>query len=543
MKKRYIYLIIVVISIISILPLLVKSNVWGHDTIFHLANIEDITNNISLTNPFPKISTNIGNGLGYATHLFYAPLPHYIGGYINLIFKTLNLGVDNCLVFTYLIISIMSGIIMYHYSYDLLKKKHLALISSIIYLLMPYRMGDIIVRSSFNEVFVFLFIPMILLSLNRLINNKKYLCLFVVGYTGLILSHLVMALYTSLFLIIWAIVFYKNIFTKENIIKLIKGISLVSILVLPFLSLLLSQKLGSNYLIFLDGYMSNIDYMNFYNLKFKDFLIPLNNYSWDVPQFINILVIITFIISIYFFFKEKNKDKNIIYLLVLFSISFIMCLNIFPWEIVPKTLYMIQFPWRLQTFITISISIISPLCLKKLENKKLKITTIIFISLLVITQIPFIKNMMTYEYILEEKINYNTGMGHSKEYLPTSTYENIDYFDNRKIEIKCNNCSSDIIKNNSKEMVFKINTSNEQVIELPRLYYIGYELKDSNNKNVKFYENEKGFIEFIGNKDTFTLTYKAPLLYRITIILSSISILCIISYKIYLKKNKKSRKN
>lgn len=543
MKKRYIYLIITVISLISIFPLLVKSNILGHDTNFHLANIEDITDSISLTNLFPKISTNIGNGLGYGTHLFYAPLPHYIGGYINLIFRILNLGVDNCLVFIYLIVSILSGIVMYHFAYELSENKYLAIISSIIYLLMPYRMGDMIVRSSFNEVFIFLFIPMILLSLNRLINNKKYLLLFVIGYTGLILSHLVIALYTSLFIIVWAIIFHKQLIKKDNILKTIKGILIVCMLVLPFLTLLLSQKTGGKYLIFLDDYMSNIEYMNAFSLSIKSFLIPLNNYSWEVPQFINILVIIIFLISVFFFFKEKKKDKNIIYLLILFIICFIMCLNIFPWKMLPKFLYMIQFPWRLQTFIAISISIIAPLCLNKLDNKNLKKITIIFSFLLIISEIPFIKSMMSYQYLLEQEINYNYGMGHSTEYLPVSTYQNIDYFNNRKKEIKCHNCTSSIIENNSKKMIFKIDTNDEQIIELPRIYYKGYELKDSNNNKIKFYENENGLIEFVGNKNTYTLTYKTPILYRIIIIIDIVIFIGTISYKIYLNKKKKSSKN
>ena len=181
MKKIYTYLIIITISVLSVLPLLVKSNIWGHDTNFHLANISDITNSISINNPLPKICTNIGNGLGYATHLFYAPLPHYIGGYLNLLFKNLNLGVDNCLTFIYLIVSILSGIVMFKYAYELSKNNYVAIISSIIYILMPYRIGDMVIRSSMNEVFIFLFLPMILLSLNRLINNKKYLLLFVIG--------------------------------------------------------------------------------------------------------------------------------------------------------------------------------------------------------------------------------------------------------------------------------------------------------------------------------------------------------------------------
>lgn len=538
MKKIYTYLIIITISVLSVLPLLVKSNIWGHDTNFHLANISDITNSISINNPLPKICTNIGNGLGYATHLFYAPLPHYIGGYLNLLFKNLNLGVDNCLTFIYLIVSILSGIVMFKYAYELSKNNYVAIISSIIYILMPYRIGDMVIRSSMNEVFIFLFLPMILLSLNRLINNKKYLLLFVIGYTGLILSHLVMALYTTLFIIIWLIIFYKDILKKDTIIKLIKASLLVTIFVMPFIILLLSQKINGNYMVFVDGYMSNIDYVTSFGITVKNFLIPLNDYSWEVPQFINLLVIISSIISIYFYFKNKVKDKNITYLITLLTICFIMCLNIFPWKLLPKTLYMIQFPWRLQTYIALSISIISPLWIKQLSDKKIKTVAIIFCILLVIIQIPFTKSTMSYKYLLNDEIDYNLGMGHSKEYLPVNSYKNLEYFNTKEKTIKCNNCNYIIKENNSKKMVFEITSTDKQIIELPRLYYTGYELRDKNNHQIKFYENSNGLIEFVGSNNKYTLIYKGPILYRISVVTGIITAITLIATNIYIKSKK-----
>ena len=427
---------------------------------------------------------------------------------------------------------------MYYLAFDLTKNKYTSLLSSIIYLLTPYRMGDMIVRSSYNEIFIFLFFPMILLSLNRLINNKKYLVLFVVSYSGLILSHLVMSLYATLFIIIWALFFFKQLFQKENILKLLKGISIVSMIVLPFLTLLVSQKIGGNYSVFTDGYMANIKDINASTLSLKSFIIPLNDYSWEVPQFTNILVIITFLISCFIIIKDKDKNKNLYYFITLFLINFIMCLKVFPWNLLPKFFYMIQFPWRLQTFIAVSLSIIAPICFTKLSIEALKITTIIFTCLLIVTEIPFIKSMMNYTYLLDSDIDYNFGMGNSREYLPISANENLDYFNSKKREIKCDDCVYTITKNSSRFLKFEIETDHKQKIELPKIYYVGYELRDSNNKKIKFYENEFGLIEFIGNENTYTLTYKAPLMYRAIIILDGFAIIGIIIFKVWKRSSK-----
>ena len=51
--------------------------------------------------------------------------------------------------------------------------------------------------------------------------------------------------------------------------------------------------MGGNYSVFTDGYMANIKDINASTLSLKSFIIPLNDYSWEVPQFTNILVIIT----------------------------------------------------------------------------------------------------------------------------------------------------------------------------------------------------------------------------------------------------------
>ena len=70
MKKKFYYAVIVLFALLSLLPLLMHTNKSCTDTSFHLANISDLVSAISLENPFPKISLNIGNGMGYSTHLF-----------------------------------------------------------------------------------------------------------------------------------------------------------------------------------------------------------------------------------------------------------------------------------------------------------------------------------------------------------------------------------------------------------------------------------------------------------------------------------------
>ena len=145
---------------------------------------------------------------------------------------------------------------------------------------------------------------------------------------------------------------------------------------------------------------------------------------------------------------------------------------------------------------------------------------------------------MSYKYLLNDEIDYNLGMGHSKEYLPVNSYKNLEYFNTKEKTIKCNNCNYIIKENNSKKMVFEITSTDKQIIELPRLYYTGYELRDKNNHQINFYENSNGLIEFVGSNNKYTLIYKGPILYRISVVTGIITAITLIAINIYIKSKK-----
>ena len=81
---------------------------------------------------------------------------------------------------------------------------------------------------------------------------------------------------------------------------------------------------------------------------------------------------------------------------------------------------------------------------------------------------------------------------------------------------------------------FKINNVPTE-IELPRIYYLGYVLKNK-EENIKIYQNKRGLIGAkIKKKGTYQLIYKGTNLTRISNILSLLGIL--IGIKIIKKRN------
>ena len=549
-KNITIYILLLVLSFLSVYPVFQRPNIWGHDSQFHIALIDDISENISIKNLFPKITSRVGNGIGYGTQLFYAPFPHYFGAYVHLILKNFGIKANETLSFLYLLVTYFSSILIYHLAVRKTNHKGIALLSCLIFLLMPYRISDIVTRSSYSEVFVFFFFPLILLALDNFINEKPFLHLFVIGFTGMILSHIPIAIFGCLLIGIWGIFHIKEIWNLEKIEKLVFGIVIVVIMILPFLSLMLSQAMCGNYLVFKGNYLSDLGLIEAFRVPLAGLIIPTDpmfpidftkfgleegKYDWSVMQFINILVMLsfftTFMIHCISTLKHKKIDKDNLFLFIASIVCLVLCVNYPIWTKLPSFFVYLQFPWRLEVFLTILFSIYAPLWLTTIPFAKKKQSALIGIMMvgLILTSIPMYRAITRYTFTYDEyDINY--GMGHSKEYLPVKTpknyYEKID--SSKPLVDGKYSPKAQINVIDANTLTVEIDFLPESTIELPRLFYIGYQLKDENGKKIYFYENENGMIAFRARAGIYTLTYAAPRFYHLFSAIRWITIIVVI---------------
>lgn len=498
------------------LPLFTSDYKSSHDTKFHLTNIDSLTEQIKkdFFNP-SKIVGNIGNDFGYGTNLFYPSLSHYVASYINVVIDNPVISVE----IVYFISLFLSGISMFLLSKALSKNDHVGLISAIIYMLFPYHLSDIYIRDAIGESLLFIFLPLILLGLYELFNDnkKKFYIFFVIGYVGGILSHLTMMTYFTILILIFLIFKYKKS------IKYIKQFVTASIFILtitsPFLVALLQQRLLGNYNVFMEGVMVQGTWGNALNIL-KYIMIGDNWGTGETRFYIDLIVLILLFLTLKKYKQYNNKYYNCI--LIFGIISLILSSKLFPWDLLPKSFRIIQFPWRFVTFVSLSISILAPLCISKFNDKKM--LSIILIIFMVLLAQPNLKQASN-EVIDISNIEQWYGMGWQREYLPVSAVENSDYFDNRNhdIIIKEGNANVEIINNDVPYLEFKVD--NDLTVELPRIYYIGYTLLNENNDKVDFYENEYGFIEAKLESGTYKLDFTGTKYDQIAKFVSIISIL------------------
>lgn len=505
---------ILIVAFVAMLPMFMTSYKSSHDTKFHLANIVSITENIKNTGLPGKIVGNIANDFGYGTNLFYPPLAHNSIAYLNAVINNPIISIE---IFYYIILA-LSGITMFFLAKKVSKSWEIGLVSATIYMLFPYHISNIYIRDAQNEALLFVFLPMIISGLYDLYKNKNksFYILFTIGYIGGMLSHLTLMVYFTVLILVLMIINFKE--TIKRIKPLIISSLFILMITSPFLIPLLEQNILGNYRVFQNGVMVQGTWGH--ALSIFDYLNSMTTLkSGNIKYFIDIITLLLLIITLVKYKKLNNKFYNSI--LIFGIISLILSTKLFPWDILPKSIRIMQFPWRFETFVALSISLIAPLCMMLMKDKRVLAFSL---TVLILLLIQSTLNPATNEEIRLDNVEYFYGLGSQEEYLPVNLYENKDYYETRSHDILLVNGNGVItdVYNESSKLEFKF--EGDGVVELPRIYYIGYTLKDGNNK-IKLYENDKGFIEAKLNSGTYSLEYEGTNLYKASIYISIISII------------------
>ena len=124
---------IIIVGTFLSMPMIAKHFVLGHDSLYHVANIDTLSTAIKDLN-FSKISPVIAGNLGYGGAIFYPKLPHFFLAIITAILSCFNLGASTAVNIGYMIIIILSGIFMFKLLKILFKKNNMALLGSAIYI-------------------------------------------------------------------------------------------------------------------------------------------------------------------------------------------------------------------------------------------------------------------------------------------------------------------------------------------------------------------------------------------------------------------------
>ena len=571
MHSKYIgYIIIFILSSIIIAPIFTMDLTQNNEAKLHMARILSIDSVLKDDFFPPIIDYSYMNGFGYALNLFYGPLTTYIPIILLNILGTSGLAFK---VFTYFTL-ILSGVTMYKFIYSVTKRKSIATIGAIIYISAPYKLSNIYSRNAVGEYTAFIFIPLVFEGLYNIINNKKNNYILCIGIIGLILSHTISTIYTAIFAILYLLL---NI-DKLKSLKIWKSFfinSLIAIAVCMFYIVPLLEHMHIGGYSIYDKSIMHTDPKEVFTtgLGFSD-LFASEFGNQDIRFSIGIMTLILALLGIFTYKKIKKEYKNI-YLSFLFIaiITIIMSSKLFPWFIMPSFMGVIQFAWRNLGFFSFFISLVCAInavtFAEKVVNKEWIKDTLLFaviISICVFCSLgvmrdwkfgdlnnekTFDKNLTENERIYPYSIN--------REYLPIKALDNIDYMIKREnksyvIEGRANIIGEE--KNKLQDELYVENVTEGTVIELPYIYYLGYEINviydlDKENDNTEISNNEitkqldtfesnNGFLSIrLDSCDSakITVEYKGTTLEKVGYIISAVGII-VLAIFIYIERRK-----
>lgn len=539
-KHKYIILIFLV-TLIIFLNLFINPRYYGHDTIFHTANIIELSKTINIKNILGNNIISLkSNPFGYGTWLFYPKLPHLLGAYLYKIFD-----IYTSMKIVYFIITFLSAITIYVLSKKIFNTKKIAFLSSIIYITIPYHICEIYIRDAFAENFMFLAVPLIFLGLYNLLDNdyKKFYIYFILGYVIGMYSHLVSMVFCTIFVALFILYHHKYFFSKEKIKSLFISTIIVIGLTLPFLTTVIEYKLLNEYTVFLSNSFTNRATLVYRSISFKDLFMGKPIYDDIMPYFNIMTIILTLITTIQLILnKTKYKSKLLPMLLYIILLINLVCSKLI-WNNIPEIFLMLQFPWRLLVFMSVFISLYAPVCLLtdlKINIPKIfnKIIYSMIICLVLIEGVNNIKYYSNEEYTEDYVLSSKLAMGYQQEYLPLKTnnarYFRTTYLEKRKMEIVSdNNTKISIISSSFPNLKFEVKKLKEKTkIEIPRIYYLDYILKDKDGNKVKLTMSKYGMLEAdIIKEGKYELYHKNTLIETISNIIGVATLIFVI-YKL-----------
>ncbi|MFR0823443.1 MAG: DUF6541 family protein [Clostridia bacterium] len=559
--KKMHYVLIIIVGILLSIPLCQIQIRDTHDGALHLIRLIKTAQAMEIGQMPPLIAPNIINGAGYAMNLFYPPLVTYIPLLIKLITPTYIMALK---VFGGLCI-ILSGITMYQFTYQVTKRKSMALFAAIFYMIAPYKLSDVYKRYAIGEFTALIFVPFVFLGLYNLFqeDGKKHYYI-AIGAIGLMLSHTVSTFYVALLCAIYVLFYIKKLLNKEILKKIGINVFFILLISMFFWLPLLETKQSAEYTIFDDGLMrTNSVYT-------QNNTIELYQYFMDKEEDNGITFIIgiptlIFIIATVFTIRKVDKPYKEFYLLVLLLalICFLLTLNIFPWLYMPNILCKLQYPWRMVGFFNFFISFICGINLVILWNtweksdKAKAITSAICILAMIAYTIPIMMKYKTTEKPATLDTKYEkylitapqlSHMQVNRDYLPSKAlYLQDTYLREKEDKSYVLKGNIEIIDENKVQLQDTITIQNGEegaILELPYIFYPGYQVNlkiGDESQLLKVEESEHGYTCVTLPKEVaqgeITIQYTGTLIMKMAYVSSVVGAFIFILY-IYQEKKK-----
>lgn len=497
---RYGIIILIVAMVISI-PLCWKNWDYYHDDgIQHIAKAFLTSEAMKKGESFTVLS-RLENGFGYSWDLFYGPLSGFVVAVIGNIFQNIIVGYKLVLFLGLF----FSGISMYYFTKKITEDPNVGLLSSILYMVMPYHLTDMYIRGNIAEFLSFVFIPMIFLGLYHLFHEEKKDWLLVIGAVGIVLIHNLMTIVCALMAFVYVAVNLPKLKEKKIREKFFFNLAFILCITSFFWVPFLGTSVSTRYEVYEPGKMATAESVQNNGIKLRQLVATYNDGSYVFEFGPHILIMLCFTIAAFRRIVPEMKKEYIFFLLVGILATF-MATKYFPWKWLGDKISFIQFPWRMMEISSFCLSFVCAVNLG-IVIKNFKWIDVIVLGTIAVVYTFALKGLipMTEEKLQDPKeIDYGfvtgrntdclTGMG-KNEYLPKNAYDHYFYLATRENTaiILEGEANIENWKKDGNQASAKIEIPEKALIELPYVYYPGYQVT-IDGAVAKTYESENGFL-------------------------------------------------
>lgn len=389
----------------------------------------------------------------------------------------------------------MTVIISYISFKKLSKDKLIGVLGCALYTLSLYRLNNIFIRSAVGEYTAMAFLPLILLGLYCVYSEnigekekQRSICFLVIGFTGVLQSHILSFEMIVLFTGIICIIFIKKTFRRCTLFILLKSVFITILINLWFLVPLL-DFMGENLVINDNNRaFNNVYWIQKAGLNIAQLFISTFNKS-DMPLGIGWVFVLTLFCVIYKIIIINNIDKEVLLGFFLSLLSLVLTLKVFPYDFLCDKMgkYSIlitnlQFPWRFLTLASLFLTWLTCVLVKSMSNNRYYLKKVVcFFGIILLSQLVYFEGTVIKNSDLVcvyDTLGYSSFPENGFEYMPTDTevtkLNKTLSCSNNKILIKA-------FSQKYNEITVDVeNTDSENgFIDVPLIYYKGYKAVDT----------------------------------------------------------------
>lgn len=543
-QEHSVFLILCGISLFAFLPYMYGGLNWAVDLCYHLIRIEGIKDGL-LAGQFPVvIYPEALNGNGYL-NCMYPNLFLYIPAFLRMC----RISMADSFKFFIFLFHLATVFLTYHCTREIGAERKAALLAALLYSLSPYRFTNLYARGAVGEFLAMTFFPLVFAGLYHIfIGDRKKWGYLVLGMTGLLQTHILSVTLAGVFCFLFTLFYLKEAFLEKRILALCKAAALCLILNLGFL------------VPFLDFYKNGDLWMDALSLgSYAEYSLNLSGlFSMQLTGDYHMLTLglplgICAGLSFFYLLMERKKteaDTFILYLFVLGLFLTFMMLTFFPgWKmmqipLLELLLSKIQFAWRLLGPVSLLFAMTGSICLfrSKILQSYSRSIFIVLALLCMVSATRFRDEDFAYHADTAYTIGHESKLiGIPKgantvvypyEWRPKHTTDpgilaDPLVFDSQQVSLKSSS------RRGTTTTLQYTALSDGQYIEIPVLYYKGYEAKDEDQAPVTLTKGYNSRIRLTltgdGKPHTITVSYRIPFLYTLSAWISILTaLLCLL---------------